>query len=325
MKPVTLIKPLTAAIVLAMSAGAWASPIDELLPTDGASAAIVLDSQFNHANDVTNEGTVNDANVDRAILNNSGNVGANVAAGDNNQQANTVSLASADAAFVFAGVGIEQTGLLNNLDNYSNPNTATLQNAINNNSGNVGANVAAGNYNQQKNDMAVAVSSSAQNAISASAVSQSSVGNTTDNNGQLEYANTGTLSVGTVSLSGGYTGTSDQIGDVYLDTWSGPEHNSGQNDSTGHIDVDSAADGAQDLNEDGGAFAFNEQGEIALQGSVTGSFTIVSGFATPVTNTATLTNAVNGNSGNVGVNIAAGGGNQQSNSLAIAAGCQVCN
>ncbi|MGU1043544.1 hypothetical protein ACSEO3_26820 [Pseudomonas aeruginosa] len=29
-------------------------------------------------------------------------------------------------------------------------------------------------------------------------------------------------------------------------------------------------------------------------------------------------------SGNVGVNIAAGGGNQQSNSLSIAAGCSSC-
>ena len=315
MKPVTLIKPLTAAIVLAMSAGAWASPIDELLPTDGASAAIVLDSQFNHVNSVTNEGTVNDASVERAILNNSGNVGANVAAGDNNQQANTVSLASADAAFVFAGVGIEQTGLLNNLDNYSNPNTASLTNAVNNNSGNVGANVAAGNYNQQKNDMAVAVSSSAQNALAASAVSQSSVGNTTANNGTLEYRSVAGVSLN-MGLEGSYQGTSQQTNDVYPDIHLEGDHPNGGG-LYGHIDFDNQG-------ETNDKFEFAEQGSLALAGSATGRIVVVNGFATPVTNTATLTNAVNGNSGNVGVNIAAGGGNQQSNSLAIAAGCQVC-
>jgi hypothetical protein len=41
------------------------------------------------------------------------------------------------------------------------------------------------------------------------------------------------------------------------------------------------------------------------------------GWANPVTNTATLNGSVNGGSGNLGVNVAAGVGNQQSNSLAI--------
>ncbi|QFG29871.1 heme utilization protein [Pseudomonas umsongensis] len=41
------------------------------------------------------------------------------------------------------------------------------------------------------------------------------------------------------------------------------------------------------------------------------------GWANPVTNTATLSGSVNGGSGNLGVNVAAGVGNQQSNSLAI--------
>lgn len=318
MKPVTMIKPLTAAIVLAMSAGAWADEhsVDDLMPTGELSAALVLDSQFNHANDVTNEGTVNDASIENAILNNSGNVGANVAAGDNNQQANTVSLASADAAFVFAGVGIDQTGLVNNLDNYSNPNTASLNNAVNNNSGNVGANAAAGNYNQQKNDMAVAVSSSAQNALSASAVSQSSVGNTTDNNGTLEYRSVAGVSLN-MGLEGRYEGTSNQTNDVYPDIHLNGDHPNGGG-LYGHIDFD-------DEHGNNDKFEFAEQGTLELAGSATGRIVVVNGFATPVTNSATLSNSVNRNSGNVGVNIAAGGGNQQSNSLAIAAGCQVCN
>ena len=43
-----------------------------------------------------------------------------------------------------------------------------------------------------------------------------------------------------------------------------------------------------------------------------------------VENNANLVSSLNGFSGNAGVNIAAGGANQQSNTLSIAAGCQVC-
>jgi hypothetical protein len=48
------------------------------------------------------------------------------------------------------------------------------------------------------------------------------------------------------------------------------------------------------------------------------------GWANPVTNTANLNGSVNGGSGNLGVNVAAGVGNQQSNSLSIASGCKTC-
>jgi hypothetical protein len=41
-------------------------------------------------------------------------------------------------------------------------------------------------------------------------------------------------------------------------------------------------------------------------------------------NNASVLNSLNGASGNVGLNVAAGGGNQQSNSLAVAVGCTAC-
>jgi hypothetical protein len=44
------------------------------------------------------------------------------------------------------------------------------------------------------------------------------------------------------------------------------------------------------------------------------------GWKNPVTNTATMTNSMNGFSGNGGANISSGVGNQQSNSLSISAG-----
>ena len=289
MKATMVLTPLALAMaaVLSVSAyagneGGWHPPKPNPQSNNkGGATALVVDTQQNYNNKVSNFGTLNNASVSGSIKDASGNVGVNVAAGDNNQQANAAALASADASFVFgtatASTSVLQSGYGNTLNNYSNPNTASLSNSANNVSGNLGVNVAAGNFNQQKNDLAAA---------------------------------------------GSYKGTSDQIGDVYLDTWEGQTHPGGSN--TGHIDVDSQAQGAKDLNHDGGAFAFKEKGDVDLKGTVSGFIPAIVGFKTPVTNNASLSNSLQNVSGNVGVNIAAGGGNQQSNSLSIAAGCSSC-
>ncbi len=208
-----------------------------------------------------------------------------------------------------ASTSVLQSGYGNTLNNYSNPNTASLSNSANNVSGNLGVNVAAGNFNQQKNDLAAAVSNG-QYSTAGSAASQTSTGNTTVNSANYAYG--GTYVSLKLNADGSYKGTSDQIGDVYLDTWEGQTHPGGSN--TGHIDVDSQAQGAKDLNHDGGAFAFKEKGDVDLKGTVSGFIPAIVGFKTPVTNNASLSNSLQNVSGNVGVNIAAGGGNQQSNS-----------
>ncbi|MGU2438542.1 hypothetical protein ACTVZD_32630, partial [Pseudomonas aeruginosa] len=159
-----------------------------------------------------------------------------------------------------------------------------------------------------------------QYSTAGSAASQTSTGNTTVNSANYAYG--GTYVSLKLNADGSYKGTSDQIGDVYLDTWEGQTHPGGSN--TGHIDVDSQAQGAKDLNHDGGAFAFKEKGDVDLKGTVSGFIPAIVGFKTPVTNNASLSNSLQNVSGNVGVNIAAGGGNQQSNSLSIAAGCSSC-
>lgn len=230
--------------------------------TTGASA-IVNDTQLNYSNDVKNDATKNTATIESSLNGASGNVGANVAAGDNNQQANAAAIATADAYFVFgfgqgleanASIGVTQNAYDNNLVNYGTQNNASLVDSGNDVQGSVGINVAAGNFNQQKNDMALASSEEAFTAEASVTVMQESSGNTTNNH----------------------------TGDVY-----------------------EVNDGLQ---------------------------VVASGFGwwppqtpqTPVVNNASLSNSLNNASGNVGVNIAAGGGNQQSNTLAIAAGCNAC-
>lgn len=331
MKATMVLTPLALAMaaVLSVSAyagneGGWHPPKPNPQSNNkGGATALVVDTQQNYNNKVSNFGTLNNASVSGSIKDASGNVGVNVAAGDNNQQANAAALASADASFVFgtatASTSVLQSGYGNTLNNYSNPNTASLSNSANNVSGNLGVNVAAGNFNQQKNDLAAAVSNG-QYSTAGSAASQTSTGNTTVNSANYAYG--GTYVSLKLNADGSYKGTSDQIGDVYLDTWEGQTHPGGSN--TGHIDVDSQAQGAKDLNHDGGAFAFKEKGDVDLKGTVSGFIPAIVGFKTPVTNNASLSNSLQNVSGNVGVNIAAGGGNQQSNSLSIAAGCSSC-
>lgn len=321
MKGKQVLTPLAFGLALAFAGSVHA--------VGSGASAVIEDTQYNQYNGVLNQGTENSGTVDNSLNGASGNVGANVAAGDNNQQANAAAVSTADAYFVFgvpvvssavASIAVEQKGYNNLVVNHSASNTASMNNSGNDASGNLGINVAAGTNNQQKNDMAIASSSSAHTAAAGVSVFQESYGNSTQNLATLEYGSQQVV-LG-FAATGTYQGQSDQIGDLYPDMWAGAPHPAGQ--STGHFDLDSEAQGAVDLNGDGGALAFNEAGDILLSGEVTGMIPTLVGFASPVMNTASLTGSLNRVSGNVGVNIAAGGGNQQSNSLAVTAGCTAC-
>ncbi|MBL4835878.1 MAG: hypothetical protein JKY26_18155 [Pseudomonas sp.] len=321
MKTQRLLTPIAFALATALSAGAYAA-------SPANSVATINDTQTSSDNGVLNQATDNDAAVSGSLGGASGNVGVNVAAGGNNQQANAAAISTADALFVLgtsvggadATINVTQVSKRNGVTNYSTPNNASLSGSAGGASGNIGMNIAAGDYNQQKNDMAVASSEEALVAGANVTVAQTSQGNVTNNYATLEYGSQQvSLNLG---ARGTYEGTSDQIGDVYPDIWNGNPHPAGSPD--GHFDLDTATQGGSDLNGDGGALAFNEEGTLALRGVVTGSIPVVAGFSQAAANNASLTNSLGGASGNVGVNIAAGAGNQQSNSLAIAAGCNAC-
>lgn len=242
----------------AMAKGPRPGPAPQPVQQESLSSATVSDAQVSLGNSVENLGTNNNAGVNNAISNGSGNAGVNVVAGDTNQQANAlaISTADADADFVFgtvASVGVLQINGGNALSNQDVHNTAKVDNVANGYSGNLGLNVAAGAFNQQKNDAAIANSSEAQNAESSIEVLQVAVAGTT-------YNGVETDALGTVA-SGWRPGPQPAPA---------PSRN---------IDVK---------------------------------------------NNANLVSSLNGFSGNAGVNVAAGGANQQSNSLSIAAGCTGC-
>ncbi|MDO9282550.1 MAG: hypothetical protein Q7T88_09235 [Methylotenera sp.] len=330
---------------------------------DASSTAIVDDKQINGDNEVLNNEVTNAAAVNGNALNNaSGNIGVNVTAGDNNQQANAAAFSAADASFVFGSSDAEifaTQAVVGNTTNYQgNTNAATLGgNALQNASGNIGVNISAGNNNQQKNDLAASVAV-ARIATATVQANQLNGGNTT-NNTPIHKEEVQNVAVNLALNAGGYyfgggvggysgsasgttTGTSDQIGNVYPDIWANspndnPTHAHPTNDGfIAHMDLDTQTQGGSDLNDDGGALAFNnsgtysgsegghlgfiESGIQSLAGTVTGNIPVVVAVNLATTNTSVLgDNALQNASGNIGVNIASGTNNQQFNGLAISA------
>ncbi|WP_053151508.1 hypothetical protein [Pseudomonas sp. Pf153] len=323
MKPAMALKPMVFALaaVMAMAAqaggngngngnghghhGPQGPTLDQLLSINAGAGATVMDEQNSDGNVVTNQATRNTAQATDSLNGSNGNMGANIAAGDGNQQDNAAALATADESFIFgsavAASSATQTNNNNYVKNNSTHNTASLTNAGNNGSGNIGINVTAGNFNQQKNNLAIAVSGGRIAEASASA-DQSSTGLQVDNKGVRTYK-TDTLT-STYSASGTFkakgTGTAE--------------------DDHGGWDNRGGYGGGHDDDK----FKFSAVGTFELAGSNTQQVLTRDGWKTPVINNATMSNSMNGFSGNGGANVSAGVGNQQSNSLSIAAGCKAC-
>lgn len=303
---------------------------------DSSSAAVIDDMQINYLNNGTNDENKNSAVVDGNALNGAkGNIGVNVTAGDSNQQANAVALSAADASFVFSSSDAEifarQDAQSNHVTNYGSTNNAALGgSALANASGNIGVNISAGNNNQQKNDLAASVAV-ARIATATLAVKQMNDHNTTSNTPKQQDSVVYVPVTLALQASGKYSGIADQKGNQYPDIWTGSTHPSGT--QIGHVDLDTQVQGAVDrpvhaaldsngnptgATSTGGAFSFNEEGDVALRGSVTGNIPVVYHLSLATTNTASFSgNALMGASGNIGVNIASGTNNQQYNGLAM--------
>ncbi|MFJ4374598.1 heme utilization protein [Pseudomonas japonica] len=330
MKPQMALKPLVFALAAVMAVAAQAGGRDDnrgghhggghhnndntnyllsLLVNAGA-AATVIDVQTNAGNFVKNEATRNDAKMDSSANGSQGNLGANTAAGDGNQQDNVAAIATADEKFIFGSAmavsSATQNNIANTVKNYSTKNTATLNNSGNGSAGNIGINVTAGDFNQQKNNLAIAVSGG-RVAVASAAANQTTTGLRVTNEADRTY-DTKTLHA-SFAAYGRYEGN----GWGYVeDESSNGGHGGGHhdNDRGGRTDKD--------------PLKFHEEGDFALFGVASYQVLTPSGWVNPVTNTASLTNSLNGVSGNIGANVSAGSGNQQSNSLSIAAGCKAC-
>ena len=315
MKPTMALKPLVFALAAVMAMAAQAGDNErghghhhhhgpkgptweQQLSIDSAASAYVGDTQDSSGNSVLNQGTKNTAEVDNSLNGSDGNMGANVAGGDGNQQDNAAALATADESFIFGSATATSYAYQYNTDNYvknrSTQNNATLNNAGNNGSGNIGMNVTAGNFNQQKNNLAIAVSGGRVATASADAY-QSTTGLDVDNKADRTHV-INTLTDTTTS-SGSFK--AHGTGTIEEDGWDHRRH-------------------------DDDKFKFTAVGTFDLSSVTTHQVLTPDGWKNPVVNNASMTNSMNGFSGNGGANVSAGVGNQQSNSLSIAAGCRAC-
>jgi len=346
MKPTMAIKPLVFALAAVMAMAAHADrndnnhgggggnhgggnhepegpSLEELLQIGAGAGAAVLDVQNSSGNVVTNQGTENNAKADASLNGSNGNIGANVAAGDGNQQDNAAALATADEAFIFGTAVSASSATQYNTNNYvknsSTRNNATLNNVGNNGSGNIGVNVAAGNFNQQKNNLAIAVSGG-RVAQAAASANQSSTGLNVENKG-VAVMKKDTLT-STFAAAGVFGAVGEATTEGNGGGHGGGGHNGGSYDNRGG---NGGGNGGGNHGGNGDTTSeFVAVGVFGLAGVATNQVLTKDGWKNPTINNASLTNAGNGFSGNGGFNSAAGVGNQQSNSLSIAAGCRAC-
>ncbi|MGN6225815.1 MAG: adhesin [Dyella sp.] len=253
-------------------------------------------------NDTMNAGVTNAAGLGgNAFQNASGNIGVNVTSGNNNQQKNAMAASVATTRFAQATVSSNQASAHNTVSN-------------------------AGFVQQYTDTVDVSMSGD----VSGYSLGYGSGGYVGSSYGSYSGTTSSTLQ-----------GTADQIGNVYPDMWTGNSHPGGT--QTGHFDLDTQTQGGSDLNGDGGALAFgvngsssgsesgtthaHEGGQLGfvelsandLYADLSGTVTTTRWVINDATNTASLSGSAFQNaSGNIGINVSAGTGNQQANSLAMA-------
>ncbi|EPJ83305.1 hypothetical protein IFT96_24240 [Pseudomonas fluorescens] len=189
----------------------------------------------------------------------------------------------------------------NKFDDTDTENNASADNSVNSNSGNVGVNAQSGSGNQADN--AGAISSAKGDFATVFAVIDVDQGSSHNN-----FVNKGTQN--NASLDGSITGNSGNVG------YNGQAGQGNQGKNNLAI---TTADGKNI------AAASNTE-QNSLNNSYLNTAASSHGYGKPqyVSNNASLDNSVNRNSGNVGVNLQSGAGNQGSNSLSIGQGCSVC-
>jgi hypothetical protein len=254
-------------------------------------------------------GSSNETGLYGNVLQNaSGNIGVNEAAGINNQQNNSLAIATAAnndsegyPIGATANVSATQTMALDGTNqgypyywfwSYANNAAGLGSNALEGASGNIGANMASGNSNQQSNNTALSHTSNAENSM-------------TDYADAHAGANQLALGNGTMDTN---------VQDSATVNGNAARH------ASGNVAINVVA-GAQNQQENGLAMASiaspkamgNASAPVQQVAYLNGGCTAGSMYNSKVSG-----NALQGATGNIGLNVASGNGNQQVNTLAIA-------
>lgn len=203
--------------------------VDGRIDVNAAAIALSNGTQSSFWNSVSNDGqVVNNANISGKVGDGtSGNLGVNQAAGDMNAQGNQAAIAAAgssssDASFTFNcehnGCGdhssagsmadaetiATQSQVFSRTYNHGTTNAANISDhAFDNASGNVGVNQAAGDGNEQLNQLSAATASNVDYAVATSTLDQEWSGNRVDNDpGKLGWCSYPLNTSNNANLSG---------------------------------------------------------------------------------------------------------------------------
>ncbi|MDD2058252.1 heme utilization protein [Pseudomonas putida] len=322
------------------NAGSSVAEIDNTFVFGTANATASV-SQYSDNNKVNNYGSTNSALMSGSGSGGSGNMGINVAGGDLNQQKNTMAIANSNAPLgnANATASAEQNGpglvVNNNADRTYRVDTITLtksasgstfygkaSNANGSNSSSSNFEVAgskgwsasgskgfeASGSNSHEAEGAASASLEASLELSADASKTVSWDYGRHNNGERTNSVEGSLNA--------------EVNASVETEWSKSHSSSFEKayDSSFEKEFESSFEKSGSKSSESEydhSKSYAESSAYDLSNTISFQVLTPTGWANPVTNTAVLSGSVNGGSGNLGVNVAAGVGNQQSNSLAI--------
>ncbi len=198
--------------------------IEGTIAVDAAAMGMTDNKQIlegNTVNSTSSASVTNEATIDASATGATGAIGANVAAGDVNVQDNAVAIAYADMAAVMGAADASafayQKSDNNNSDQYDTDNMAAITGgSFDGASGIVGVNATSGNFNAQKNNAVVAVSSGKMAEADVWA-KQEVLNSTTNNVGEVMTATGSGLTstspvMNTASLSSSFATASGVVG-----------------------------------------------------------------------------------------------------------------
>ncbi|MFK0088089.1 heme utilization protein [Pseudomonas sp. NPDC090755] len=297
--------------------------------------------QYSNNNKVYNHGATNSAVMSGSGENGSGNMGINIAGGDLNQQKNTMAIANTNAPLgnASATASADQNGpgltVINEADRTYRVDTLTFTKTASGSSSREKEFEASGS---QSRSSSFEVAGSKSHSASGSTHYDASGSNSHEASGSKSFTLDATLEASleasrTVSWDYGRRNNGERTNSVEAElnaslnvdvekSWE-KSHSSEfakERNSSFEKEFESSFEKSGNKSSESEwekAKSYSESSSYDLSNTFSYQVLTPTGWANPVTNTATLSGSVNGGSGNLGVNVAAGVGNQQSNSLAI--------
>jgi hypothetical protein len=279
----------------------------------GSAVASAKVTQDSHDNKVYNYSTTNSATMSGSANGGSGNMGINMAAGDLNQQKNTMAIAVSGGKYATATASADQSGpgltVLNNADRTYRLDTLSRTKTVS-------GDFTFSESSKSHSDSAFTKHSETKSASQSASESASHAGVKANLDVDVDVDLSASRNQGRhhSSSSANFDADIDASLSASID-----KSNSKSSKASSSKSYDASGSASRNKSQ-----SFDETSSFELSKTVSWQVLTPTGWANPVTNTANLSGSVNGGSGNLGVNVAAGVGNQQSNSLSIAAGCRTC-